>query len=58
MGIPKLITDLGIDATEFAEAIPTMAQAALKDKCTLTNPRSVTAKDLEAIYARIYRGGF
>lgn len=56
-GIPKLVTDLGIEEAAFCAAIPEMAEAALKDKCTLTNPRQVTEADLAGIYARICRGG-
>ncbi|MBO0451923.1 iron-containing alcohol dehydrogenase [Candidatus Enterococcus murrayae] len=57
-GIPKLVTDLGIAEAEFVEAIPEMAAAALKDKCTLTNPREVTEANLVDIYSRICRGGY
>lgn len=56
MSIPKFVTGLGIDEAEFKAAIPTMVEAALKDKCTLTNPRPVKAADLAEIYARICRG--
>lgn len=56
--VPKLVTDLGIDEEAFVAAIPEMAEVALKDKCTLTNPRKVTVADLAGIYARICRGGY
>ncbi|MDT2599584.1 iron-containing alcohol dehydrogenase [Enterococcus hulanensis] len=56
-GVPKLITELDIEEAAFVAAIPEMAEAALKDKCTLTNPRKVTTKDLEDIYGRVCRGG-
>ncbi|WP_308618390.1 1-propanol dehydrogenase PduQ [uncultured Enterococcus sp.] len=58
MNIPKFVTELGIDEEEFIAAIPEMAAAALKDKCTVTNPRKATAEDLAKIYARICRGGY
>lgn len=56
LDIPKFVTDLGINEDAFIAAIPEMAEAALKDKCTLTNPRQVTVADLAGIYARICRG--
>lgn len=56
LNIPKFVTDLGINEDAFIAAIPEMAEAALKDKCTLTNPRQVTVADLADIYARICRG--
>lgn len=55
--VPKYVTELEIDEGEFLAAIPEMAEAALKDKCTLTNPRKVTREDLAGIYSRICRGG-
>ncbi|MDT2524382.1 1-propanol dehydrogenase PduQ [Enterococcus raffinosus] len=55
--VPKYVTELGIDEEEYLAAIPEMAEAALKDKCTLTNPRKVTREDLAGIYSRICRGG-
>lgn len=58
MQIPQTINGLGIDAEEFEAAIPAMAQAAMKDTCTITNPRTPRAEELEAIYRRINRGGF
>jgi 1-propanol dehydrogenase len=56
LDIPKFVTDLGINEDAFIAAIPEMAEAALKDKCTLTNPRQVTVADLASIYTRICRG--
>ncbi len=35
-----------------------MAAKALKDPCTLTNPRVVTQEDLEQIYKGLLRGGY
>ncbi len=58
MAIPSSITEIGIDEEEFMQAIPEMAQAAMKDTCTLTNPRVPTQIELEDLYRRIWRGGY
>ncbi|MDR1851543.1 MAG: iron-containing alcohol dehydrogenase [Propionibacteriaceae bacterium] len=47
--MPERITDLGIPPYEFVAAIPQLAQTALNDRCTATNPREVTVGDLEAL---------
>ena len=57
IGIPGQITELGITREEFEEAVEDMAQKALADNCTLTNPRVPTQKDLEDIYRRLCKGG-
>ena len=58
MAIPNSITEIGINEEEFMQAIPEMAQAAMKDTCTLTNPRVPTQIELEDLYRRIWRGGY
>lgn len=57
MVIPQYINECGIDSEEYLAAIPEMAEKALADKCTLTNPRKPTVADLAAIYQRLLRGG-
>ncbi|GGC75219.1 1-propanol dehydrogenase PduQ [Enterococcus wangshanyuanii] len=58
MDIPKTINECGIDPEEFVAAIPEMAEKALEDKCTLTNPRTPKKAELESIYQRLLRGGY
>jgi 1-propanol dehydrogenase len=57
MDIPKSINECGIDPEEFLAAVPELAEKALADKCTLTNPRVPKKADLEVIYQRLLRGG-
>ncbi len=56
--IPQTINEYGIDPTEFIEAVPIMAEKALADNCTVTNPRQPALADLEAIYKELVKGGF
>jgi alcohol dehydrogenase class IV len=58
MGIPRYVTDCGVDKESFINEIPEMAKLAMKDTCTLTNPRVPTHKDLEQIYRQLCQGGY
>lgn len=53
MGMPNQLEDLGIDRQAFEAKIPEMAQRALADACTPTNPRPVSLEELEAIYRQL-----
>lgn len=56
LSIPKTIAQLGIDENEYKSAVPDMAKAALKDRCTVTNPVVPTQEDLENIYLKLVKG--
>jgi len=56
--IPQQITDLKIDKDEFEQAIRDMAEKALADNCTLTNPREPKIEEIEAIYRKLCKGGY
>ncbi|MGY3723854.1 Alcohol dehydrogenase, class IV [Granulicatella balaenopterae] len=56
MNMPTSIKDYGLNEEEFLEAIPDMAQRALEDNCTITNPRVPSVEDLEDIYRCLCRG--
>ena len=58
MGIPKYVTDCGVDKEAFVNEIPEMARLAMADTCTLTNPRIPTSKELEQIYLQLCQGGY
>ena len=56
--IPQQITDLKVDKDEFEQAVREMAEKALKDNCTLTNPRVPTVEEIETIYRKLCKGGY
>ena len=56
--IPQQITDLKIDKDEFEQAVREMAEKALADNCTLTNPRVPTVEEIETIYRKLCKGGY
>lgn len=51
--MPANVTAAGVDAAEFAAAIPTLAATAARDFCTSGNPIPVTVDDLAGILRRI-----
>ena len=55
MDIPLSISQLGnITEEEYMAAIPAMADAAIADACTATNPRAVTRADVMEIYRKLW----
>ncbi|WP_044357783.1 1-propanol dehydrogenase PduQ [Paenibacillus sp. E194] len=54
IGIENGIRELGVDQNAFDEALSHMAQTAMVDRCTPTNPRQPTAEELERIYRKSY----
>lgn len=55
MDIPLSISQMGnITEEEYMAAIPAMADAALADGCTATNPRPVTRADVIQIYRDLW----
>lgn len=56
LGIPKTLKAFGIKEDEFKEKVSSIAAMAVEDACTGSNPRPVTAKDLEELLTRIYYG--
>ncbi|MGL5617275.1 MAG: iron-containing alcohol dehydrogenase [Sarcina sp.] len=56
LNIEKTFKKYGVDEKEFLDIIGYMSENAVKDACTLTNPREVTAKDIEKVYKAAFYG--
>lgn len=56
LAMPRGLKEMGISEREFMDNIKPLAQAAIKDPCTRTNPRIPTAEDLELILKKVYFG--
>ncbi|MDF2885625.1 MAG: iron-containing alcohol dehydrogenase [Lacrimispora sp.] len=56
--IPQQITELNVEKDEFEQAVREMAEKALHDNCTLTNPRVPTVEEIETIYRKLCKGGY
>lgn len=54
VNIPAYLDDM-VDGKAYMSAIEDMAKAALADKCTLTNPKPPTLRDLEKIYKHLLK---
>ncbi|WP_330623380.1 1-propanol dehydrogenase PduQ [Acetoanaerobium pronyense] len=50
IGIENSIRDIGIKEEDFSKEIEVMAETALKDRCTASNPKLPTKEDLIEIY--------
>ena len=54
LGVENNIRLLGIDPAEFQNSLGKMAEAAIADRCTPTNPRQPSIDDLIRIYQKCY----
>ena len=56
MGIPNRVSEAlpNLTKEEYEAAIDKMADAALRDGCTITNPRTPLKNDIMDIYRRIW----
>ncbi|MCM3691886.1 1-propanol dehydrogenase PduQ [Neobacillus niacini] len=51
---PTSLRELNVDKGQFDEKLDYMSETALNDRCTATNPRSTTKKEISALYIDIY----
>jgi alcohol dehydrogenase class IV len=54
MDIPNRIRDLGIKEDEFNNSLDVMANNAMDDRCTATNPRRPSKRDLTELLRKAY----
>ena len=54
MNIPLTVSQCGIDRTEYFNAIDSMAEKAIADGCTATNPRVPTKMEVAYIFEHLY----
>ncbi len=54
MNIPLSISQLGIDKREYMNSLDSMAENALTDACTATNPRVPSKAEVIQIYEHLY----
>lgn len=56
MNIPATLREFGINEAEFKEKIAEIAENAVGDACTGSNPRSITPQQMEQLFTCIYYG--
>ncbi|QHQ59399.1 iron-containing alcohol dehydrogenase [Anaerocolumna sedimenticola] len=56
LNIPKTLKEFGIKEDEFLEKVKTIAELAISDACTGSNPRSITPEEMEKLLTCTYYG--
>ena len=56
LNIPKTLKEFGIDETEFKEKISKIAELAVGDACTGSNPRPIDPATMEKLFTCTYYG--
>ncbi|UWP60888.1 1-propanol dehydrogenase PduQ [Ruminococcus gauvreauii] len=56
LGIPESIKAAGIEKEDFERVLDDMAEAAYKDSCTRTNPRTCSKEEIRELFMRVYTG--
>ncbi len=56
LNIPKTLKEFGINEAEFKEKLPKIAELAVGDACTGSNPRAITPAEMEKLLTGTYYG--
>ena len=56
LGIPKTIQEFGVNEDEFKEKVATIAELAVGDACTGSNPRAITPEQMEKLFNCTFYG--
>ena len=56
LNIPKTLKEFGIDEEEFKSKLPKIAELAVGDACTGSNPRPITPAEMEKLLTCTYYG--
>nr|MDD6336567.1 iron-containing alcohol dehydrogenase [bacterium] len=56
LGIPATLKEFGINEAEFNEKVAKIAELAVGDACTGSNPRQITPAEMEKLFRCIYNG--
>lgn len=56
MNIPSTLKEYGINEEEFKNKVALIAERAVGDACTGSNPRAITAAEMEKLYTCTYYG--
>ncbi len=54
--IPATLKEAGVDEKQFLGMVTEMAEIAIQDKCTATNPRTISKPQMAELMKRIYYG--
>jgi len=54
--LPSCIKETGVKEEDFKKELKSLAEAAIADRCTATNPRIPEAHEVEKLFERVYNG--
>jgi alcohol dehydrogenase class IV len=54
--IPPTLKEFGIQEAEFKSKLPSIAELAVGDACTRSNPRPITPKEMEKLFTCVFSG--
>lgn len=54
--LPSCIKETGVKEEDFKKELKSLAEAAIADRCTATNPRVPEAHEVEKLFERVYNG--
>ena len=55
-GTVAALKEAGVDEKQFLGMVTEMAEIAIQDKCTATNPRTISKPQMAELMKRIYYG--
>lgn len=56
LGVPSSLKEYGIDEQEFKSKLKLVAERAVEDACTGSNPRVITNEEMEKLFECVYYG--
>ena len=56
LNIPKTLKEFGVNEEEFLQKLPSVAELAVGDACTGSNPRSITPAQMADLLKCCYYG--
>lgn len=56
LGIPLTLQQYGVTEDDFLKKLPLISQRAIDDACTGSNPRTITAAEIDKLFRCIYYG--
>ena len=56
LNIPKTLKEFGVEENEFKEKVAKIAELAVGDACTGSNPRSIDPATMEKLFTCTYYG--
>ncbi|TPG68163.1 iron-containing alcohol dehydrogenase [Brevibacillus laterosporus] len=56
LGMPASLKEAGVKKEEFYRELDNLVEVAMQDKCTITNPRTPSVKEIKSLFEQAYVG--